>query len=224
MLPLLEPHLTVYAVDRRGCGGSGDTQPYSVEREFEDIAAVIETAGDEVTLLGHSYGGLCALGAALQSPHLKRLILYEPLVPLHLHTRYAPGVLDKLQAQIASDDRDGAVATFSREIVGMPEAAIEQLRASTAAWEGRKAAIHTVVRELQVTEGSYCFDPQHIKQLTISTLLLVGSDSPAPLREGVDIRRGLLPNCRVSVLQGQQHIAMNTAPEMFAKEVIGFSK
>jgi pimeloyl-ACP methyl ester carboxylesterase len=219
VLPYLEPHFTVISMDRRGRGQSGDTEPYSVEQEFEDVGAIIEMTGNDTTLLGHSYGGLCATGVALQSPNLKRLILYEPLISLQPHNRYAPGVLDKLQAQIAIGDRDDAVVTFTSEIVGMPQSAIDQLRASPEAWEGRKAAIHTVLRELQVTEGQYCFDTEPLKTLTVPTLLLAGGESPAPLREGVEILCDFLPHCRVKVLEGQQHIAMNSAPELFARAV-----
>jgi pimeloyl-ACP methyl ester carboxylesterase len=219
VLPYLEPHFTVISMDRRGRGQSGDTEPYSVEQEFEDVGAIIEMTGNDTTLLGHSYGGLCATGAALQSPNLKQLILYEPLIPLQPHSRYVPGVLDKLQAQITTGDRDDAVVTFTSEIVGMPQSAIDQLRASPEAWEGRKAAIHTVLRELQVTEGLYYFDTEYLKNLTVPTLLLTGSESPAPLREGVDTLSSLLPHCHVNILEGQQHIAMNSAPELFARMV-----
>jgi pimeloyl-ACP methyl ester carboxylesterase len=65
VLPALEEHLTVYAIDRRGRGGSGDTDDYAVERDFEDVAAVVDSFGEPVNLLGHSYGRLLALGATL---------------------------------------------------------------------------------------------------------------------------------------------------------------
>src|SRR3954451_21108807 len=78
VLPALEERFTVYAVDRRGRGGSGDADDYAVEREFEDVAAVVDSLGEPVNLLGQSHGGLCALEAALLSSGIRALVLYEP--------------------------------------------------------------------------------------------------------------------------------------------------
>src|SRR3712207_2617173 len=63
VLPAFEERFTVYAIDRRGRGGSGDSDDYAIEREFGDVAAVVDSLGEPVTLLGHSYGALCALEA-----------------------------------------------------------------------------------------------------------------------------------------------------------------
>src|SRR5215470_6685249 len=78
LLPEFEAHFTVYAVDRRGRGGSGDASSYSVEREFEDVAAVVDGIGEPAFLLGHSYGAVCSLEAALRTKNVRRLVLYEP--------------------------------------------------------------------------------------------------------------------------------------------------
>ena len=72
VLPALEEHFTVYAVDRRGRGGSGDSDDYTVEREFEDVAAVVDSIGESVNLLGHSYGGLLALEATLLTGNVRQ--------------------------------------------------------------------------------------------------------------------------------------------------------
>src|SRR5918998_6394003 len=78
VLPAFEERFTVYAVDRRGRGDSGDAEDYAIEREFEDVAAVVDTIGEPANLLGHSYGALCALEAALLTPNVRKLVLYEP--------------------------------------------------------------------------------------------------------------------------------------------------
>jgi pimeloyl-ACP methyl ester carboxylesterase len=78
ILSALEPHFGLYAVDRRGRGESGDAASYAIEREFEDVAALVEAIGQPVYLLGHSYGGICALEAARLTQHIRKLILYEP--------------------------------------------------------------------------------------------------------------------------------------------------
>src|SRR5215471_17537852 len=74
----LERHFSVWTLDRRGRGSSGDAAAYALERECEDIAAVIDAIGGAVHVLGHSFGGICALEAALLTPNIGRLILYEP--------------------------------------------------------------------------------------------------------------------------------------------------
>ncbi len=221
VLPALQEYFTVYAVDRRGRGHSGDSDDYAVEREFEDLVAVMEAIGGPVDLLGHSFGGLCAVGAALHTTHLRRLVLYEPLIPVKIQNRYSAESLAQLQALIAAGDRDGAIVTFAREIVHVPESEIERLR-SAADWASRRAAIHTVLRELQVAEGGHLVDLQRLKTLTAPTLLLLGSDSPPSLHEGIETLRAILSNSHVAVMTGQQHLAMNTAPELFAREVIRF--
>src|SRR5687767_12504745 len=82
LLPALEARFTVHAMDRRGRGESGDAADYSLVREFEDVAAVVDAIGGPVNLLGHSYGALCSLEAALRTSNLRKLILYEPPIPL----------------------------------------------------------------------------------------------------------------------------------------------
>lgn len=77
-LPLLEEHFTVYAMDRRGRGDSGDADDYALDREAEDVVALVETIDEPVTLLCHSFGGLCALEAAPRTDRLRRLVPYEP--------------------------------------------------------------------------------------------------------------------------------------------------
>jgi pimeloyl-ACP methyl ester carboxylesterase len=82
LTPLLEPHYTVHAMDRRGRGLSGDAPTYHITLEYADIAAVVDdvarTTGQTVSLYGHSYGAVCALGAALLTRRVKQLFLYEP--------------------------------------------------------------------------------------------------------------------------------------------------
>ena len=77
VLPALEQRFTVFAVDRRGRGRSGDANDYALEREFDDVVAVVESAGEAVNVLGHSYGGICALEAALLTDRIRKLVLYE---------------------------------------------------------------------------------------------------------------------------------------------------
>lgn len=84
ILPRFEQHFTVYAMDRRGRGESGDSPEYAIEREAEDVAAVVEAIGEPTAILGHSYGAVCSLEAALLTDKVSRLILYEPPLPTGL--------------------------------------------------------------------------------------------------------------------------------------------
>ena len=222
VLPALEGHFSVYAVDRRGRGGSGDASGYAIEREFEDVASVVDSIGQPVNLLGHSFGGLCALEAALLTPPIRRLILYEPPIPVAGVQIYAEGMIDRLEALLAAGDREGVLTTFVREIVRMPPHEFERFHASPA-WAARLAAAHTLPRELRAHEA-YRFDPQRFRDLRIPTLLLVGGDSPYFFKAAIEAAHAALPNSRILALPGQQHIAMDTAPDLFVREVITFLK
>jgi pimeloyl-ACP methyl ester carboxylesterase len=85
VLPAFELHRTVNAMDRRGRGGSGDREPYALEREWEDIAAAVDSIGTSVDAVAHSLGATCALEAARLTQHVRRLVLYEPPMPFGRH-------------------------------------------------------------------------------------------------------------------------------------------
>jgi pimeloyl-ACP methyl ester carboxylesterase len=222
VLPTLEARHTVYAMDRRGRGDSGDTQPYSLEREFEDVAAVLDAVAaatsTRVDLVGHSFGGLCAMEAALRTTRIRRLIVYEgaPAGVLTIPSE----LVERMQAQVDAGDGDGAVQTMMREVVRMPEEQLALLR-SLPAWQARVAAAHTIPRELRAT-NTYRMEPGRMAQIRVPTLLLVGGDSPSFFRTTADAAQHALPDARLVVLPGQQHAAMDTAPDLFSREVLAF--
>jgi len=219
LLPELEPHFTVYAIDRRGRGGSGDAAEYDIAREFEDVAAVIEAIGEPVFLLGHSYGAICSLEASLLTDKVRRLILYEPPIPIG-EPVYPSGVPDQIQALVEAGDREAALEVFFREVVRMPEREFEVYR-MLPAWKARITLAPTIPREL-VIEKSYSFRPERFARFSIPTLLLLGGESPSVFRQVVDMLGAALPTSRITVMPGQQHVAMDTAPELFLREVLGF--
>jgi pimeloyl-ACP methyl ester carboxylesterase len=133
VLPAFEQRFTVYAIDRRGRGGSGDSDDYTIEREFEDVAAVADSLGEPANLLGHSYGTLCVLEAALLSRNLRKLVIYEPAIDLTGEGINPPGVIDWLEALLEAEDRDGVVATTMRELAGASPEVVEYMR-SLPAW------------------------------------------------------------------------------------------
>jgi pimeloyl-ACP methyl ester carboxylesterase len=147
MQQLFEPHFTITAMDRRGRGDSGDATHYALEREFEDIVAVAERLDGPVLLLGHSFGGLCALGAALMRADLfSALILYEPVVEEDGDPPSAPaGALERLEQRLQQGNREAVVRGFLKDFAGLTAGEIEMVAASPA-WPGRVAAAHTLPR------------------------------------------------------------------------------
>lgn len=225
LLPLLEPRFTVHAVDRRGRGDSGDAPTYDIAREFEDVAAVVDAvadaSGSSVDVYGHSYGGMCAFGSATLTPNIHRLILYEGWPPVHVDAWASPpGVEKRLEVLIAAGDREAALEMLMREVVMMPDHEVDAIR-SQPSWQARLAAVHTVSRELRAIPRAP-FDPAWAATITVPTLLLIGSDSPDPAAGEVGIVADAMPDARVEVLEGQQHVADILAPEFFCERVISF--
>jgi pimeloyl-ACP methyl ester carboxylesterase len=219
VLPELERHFTVYAVDRRGRGGSGDTPPYALEREFEDLVAVVEAIGEPVFVLGHSYGGICALEASLLTDRIRRLVLYEPPIPTGVPL-YPTGVSARIQALVDAGDPEAGLELFFREVVLMPERELEAYR-QLPAWSVRVTLAPTVPREMAL-DDSYAIRAERFASSSVPTLLLLGGDSPPPFRRAIEVLDDTLPNGRVVELPGQRHVAMDSAPEMFLAEVIEF--
>ncbi len=221
VVPLLEKQFSVYAVDRRGRGNSSDNPIYAVEREFEDVAAVVDSIGEPVNLLGHSYGGLCALEATLITGNVRKLILYEPAVNLSLPASAGPDqITEKIQRLLDEGNRDDALILFYSKVAMMQPEEIEQMKMSPS-WAGRIMSAHTLSREMRAHD-QYVFNTERFKNMKIPTLLLVGGDSPESLLGSTNALASVLVNCQVKVMPGQQHVAMLTAPEMFADLVAQF--
>jgi pimeloyl-ACP methyl ester carboxylesterase len=220
VLSALERHFTVHAIDRRGYGESGDAGRYSFEREIEDVAAVVDSLAEPADLMGHSFGALCCLEAALRMQNLRRLILYEPAVRLTSAPLFPSDVLDRLDARLKAGDREGILAILFRELAQVSPEELAGLRDSPM-WPARLASAHAVPRETRVEE-QYEFDAQRFRNLRIPTLLLLGGESPRLFVEGTQAIAAALPDGRIAVMPGQRHVAMNTAPDMFLRHVLTF--
>jgi pimeloyl-ACP methyl ester carboxylesterase len=217
--PKFEKHFTVYAMDRRGRGGSGDSPDYDLLREAEDVAAVVDSIGAPVDVLGHSYGGLCSLEAALLTDKINRLILYEPAGsggPDH----YSQNTIKQMQELIDAGEFEAAIEMMFREIVKMPKHELAAYR-KLPMWKGRILLAPTLPRELAI-DLRYRFDAHRFRDLRAPTLLLLGGDSPAFVKETTERIHSAFPNSKIVVLPGQQHIAMDTNPDLFTREVLSF--
>ena len=215
----LEQRFTVYALDRRGRGASGDAESYELEREVEDLAAVVAGIGGAVDLLGHSYGALVSLEAAARVGNLRRLALYEPPIPTAMPL-VSPALIARLEALVAAGERDAAVTTFLAEGPRVPPHELALMK-SLPAWSARVSAAHTIPRELRAS-SEYRFEPSRFAAIRVPTLLLLGGASPAPFRAALELVHSAIPHAELAVLPSQQHAAMDTAPDLFLRELLRF--
>ena len=224
LLPYLEPHATVYAIDRRGRGASGDGAEYSVERECEDVAAVVDAiaaaTGSAVDVLGHSFGGVCAFGAATLTRNIRKLVLYEGWpAPNPDVLAFPPGAAERMQRLLDDGQREAALEVFFRQVVRMPSHEFSRYRALPA-WRARVAAAHTVLRESR--GDGQAFDPAQAAKVTVPVLLMVGEDSPDAMKADYETVAAALPDASVVILAGQQHIAIDLVPDIFAERILAF--
>jgi pimeloyl-ACP methyl ester carboxylesterase len=216
--PLLEPHFSLWMMDRRGRGESGDAPEYAIEREYEDVAAVVDAIGGPVDVFGHSFGGDVLLGAMLVTANLRRAVIYEP----------GPGDLpnldaaaDELEALVAGDEREAMLEKFFRELVGFTAEQYAEHRASED-FTRNTALAHTVPREVRAINNAWPLDADAYAAIDTPTLLLAGSDSPAGDRRMTDLVQATLPNSRIAVLDGQKHFAMWDDPDLVARVLVDF--
>lgn len=220
VLPFLTPHFSVYTLDRRGRGQSGDGPEYAIEREFEDIAALANSIDTPVSILGHSFGAGCVLGALPLITRLQRAILYEPPMLQEQQSPQRGMVLDNMEQMLARGERDQVVISMLRDMLGMPAAMIERIQ-SLPNWSEQLGGADTIPRELRQSHR-YAPDLAALETIQTPILFLLGENSPAFFRMTTETLRAHLPNSQAVTLPGQQHSAMLTAPQLFADQVIAF--
>ena len=218
---VLRRHLTTFAMDRRGFGASPEAgEPYSVDREFDDVAAVVDAiaahVGAPVALFGHSFGASCAMGAAARTENLSHLILYEPSLGL----TYPPGSIDAIEALLDSGDTEGAIVAVFTDILEMSEDEIAAFRGSPL-WPLRLATAPTIPRECRVEED-WVFQPGQFDGIKAPTLMLAGSESTASLAKATERATAAIPHARVHILEGHGHFAHKADPEMVSAVIRAF--
>lgn len=227
LLPYLEPHFTVHAIDRRGRGASGDAANYALEREHEDVAAVVDAVAAQstgpVNVYGHSHGGIVAFGAATLTANVHKLVLYEGW-PVPDPDVYAlPAGLDaRMDALLATGDRDGVVELLFRELLNMSDEDIAVFKAAPS-WSARVAAAHTITREIR-GERTARLDLELTRRITVPVLLVTGEHSVDASKTHAETVAVALPNARIVVLDGQDHVADALDPAAFAARIVPFLK
>jgi pimeloyl-ACP methyl ester carboxylesterase len=223
--PHLEPHATVYAMDRRGRGLSGDGPDYAIEREYEDVAAVADaiaaTAGTTVCVYGHSSGGIYAYGAASLTANIAGLVLYDGWPPTTAELWNAPlEFIEQLETLLDKGEHERVVETVARELAGLTDDELDAYR-TDASWPARVAAAHTFPREERAGTGTI-FKPERAAEVTVPVLLVVGEHSPPAWRADAEVVAAALPDARVMVFEGQGHGGDLLAPETFAEHLLAF--
>ncbi len=210
VLPLLRDRFTVVTMDRRGRGESGDGPDYAMEREAEDVLAVLDAVDAEL-LVGHSYGALCSILAAARTDRLRGLVLYEP--PIAIREEALAG-LDEL---IAAGDHSAALEGFLRK-AGAPAEQLDAIRSSPA-WPVLLDAVPALPRELRA--GAAWRHPRG--PLDVPTLFLLGAETEARVYlEGLDELQAAFSDLRGERIPGPSHLAHVFAAEAFAGLVAGF--
>jgi pimeloyl-ACP methyl ester carboxylesterase len=222
--PMLADRHATNAIDRRGRGASGDTEPYSIEREFEDVAAVAETMAAEtgalVDVAGHSYGGRTALGAGLLTPRIRRVVCYESAPTPRGATYHPPGIEARLRELLDRGDRDEALATFMRDVVGMPADDLAAYRTNPV-WPARAAAAGTILRELEA-EADPAASLDRLGAVRQPVLQILGGESLPVFGEATAALDDRLANGRIVVIPGARHAAHHTHPDAFVSAVESF--
>jgi pimeloyl-ACP methyl ester carboxylesterase len=216
---VLRPFLTVFTYDRRGRGESGDTKPYSVEREYEDLAAVIAEAGGSAGVYGSSGMGMIGLEAAAHGVPISKLAMWEP--PYIVEGARPPVPADwgdRVAALIAQGRAEDAIEYWLVEIVGVPVEYVGSMR-GTPFWAGMAASAHALVYDAAILRD-FSIPAERAASVSVPTLVMDGGEAALPwIRQGVQEVLELLPGGRHQVLDGQAH---DVPPEVIAPVLIKF--
>lgn len=217
---LLARSLTVYNYDRRGRGDSGDTKPYALEREIEDIEALIDETGASAYLYGHSSGAALALEAALKLGNkVKKLAMYEAPYNDDAEAQRAwKEYIKQLTEALAADRRGDAVALFM-ELVGTPADQIEAMRHAPT-WPMFEAIAPTLAYDHSAILGEDASVPtERAAIVTAPTLVMNGGASYAFMYDTAQALGKAIPNAQVRTLEGQTH---NVDPDVLAPVLMEF--
>jgi pimeloyl-ACP methyl ester carboxylesterase len=202
----LAQHFTVFTYDRRGRGESGDTAPYAVEREIEDLRAVAREAGATPFVVGISSGGALILRAVASGVSVKGIALYEPP---YLAGDNGPHSFEdarnRLQSLISAGDRGEAVSFFMTDVYGAPRAFVFAMPLLMPnAWKRNKLVVHTVPYDLTILDDRSVLN-ERSSSISVPTLVIGGEKSPKILRDSVTAVANALPNGQSRFLLGQDH-------------------
>jgi pimeloyl-ACP methyl ester carboxylesterase len=200
----LSEHFTVFNYDRRGRGASGDRTPYAIEREIDDLAALLDEAGGSSSVFGYSSGAILTLKASASGLALSRLALYDPPFLVDDGTpQRAQEISVRLTELISSGRRGDAVELFQTEMVGIPAEIVAQLRQAPFRPALENIA-HTLVYEATLL-GDMSVVAEQLPSITVPTLVISGGHIQARMRSAAQTLADALPNAQHRSLEGQTH-------------------
>ena len=218
LAPLLATRFTVYTYDRRGRAQSGDTAPYAPAREVEDLAAIVESAGGEASLLGLSSGGALALEAAASGLPIRKVIAYEPPYVDEAGQNGGAAHERELARLLASDNRGGMVKYFMKDMVGAPAAMVVMMRLMPWVWRQLEAVAHTLPYDAALMT-QFRIPRAHFASIRIPVLVMNGAKTDPRLREAARSLAGVIPAAHYRELAGQTH---NVKPGVLAPAAMEF--
>ena len=213
---------TVHLYDRRGRGESGNTLPWTADREIDDLQALLTVAGGEAYVLGCSSGAVLAADAANRLPGITKLALYEPpFIVDDTHEPREETFIADTETLLAHGDRSGALKKFMRH-VGMP-ALMLHVMALTPPWRKLKAVAHTLPYDLRIlgdTGRGTPLDPSRWAAVTAPALVMDGGKSPQYMRNAAKALAETLPKADYRTLPGQTHMVKAKVVAPAAKEFL----
>ncbi len=218
---LLAPHFTVINYDRRGRGDSSDTRPYAVEREVEDIEALITAVGGAAYLCGISSGAVLAFEAAAKGLNIKKLALYEPPYMADNETGHkAPAdSLKQLQTMVAEERRGDAVKFFLKDMVGVP-AMVVFIMKLLPVFKKLKAVAHTLPYDAAII-GDQSIPVAKAAGIKVPTQVMNGTKTGAQLQRAAEALSKVIPQAGYVTLKGQTH---NVSEKVFAPALVEYFK
>ena len=215
----LTSRFTVCTYDRRGRGDSGDTQPYSPDREVADLAAVIEavSAGSGAFVYGHSSGAALVLRAAAQGVPVTAIVAYEAPYVIPGTRALAADPVGRITELVSSGRRSDAVKYWMTEVVQAPAETVAMMENSPW-WPGLAALTHTLPYDLALS-GDQGIPVDYLAKITVPVLVLGGANSPDWFHRTVEATAEAIPGARLVMLGGQDHGA---PPEVIAVQLTGF--
>ncbi|WP_339203857.1 alpha/beta hydrolase [Paenibacillus sp. FSL K6-3182] len=224
---LLSEHFTVFNYDRRGRGDSGDTQPYDTTHEIDDLKAMIEEAGGSAYVWGLSSGAVLALQAASNGANITKLALHEPPFVVDAADRKAPkDFAQQVKKLIAQNHRADAIKYFMTKGMGAPSFIVTMMRMMPSVWSNLMAVAHTLPYDAALLDGFMDGKPLPAKlwsTVTMPTLVIEGTESPASLRRGAQATAKALPHAQLVSKKGLGHTKKLDAKRISA-ELIAFFK
>jgi pimeloyl-ACP methyl ester carboxylesterase len=199
----LASDFTVFNYDRRGRGDSGDTLPYAIEREIEDIEAVMEAAGGSAHLWGSSSGAALALIAAEQGVPVDRLALWEPPFIPEGVPKPPSDQVEQYERMVAEGRRGDAVEYFMSKVVGLPAEMVAGAR-SQPWWAATEALAHTLAYDARIM-GDYDVPVDRAANVKVPTVVIAGGADMPFMRDSAQALADALPDGEVRFLDGQGH-------------------